>query len=140
MRKGTWILAALLLLASPMTLACVCQARDAKQKLRRSDSVFLGKVTSVENLDARSDAYGEQRIRVTFDVQRRFKGRRADVTLETVINEVSCSGSHFQQGENMLVYAFRTPRGLDVSWSGGVVKEKGNDFKHEIHQLRRLAR
>jgi hypothetical protein len=139
MSKGILILGALLLLTSPIALACVCAAGDAKQKLRRSDSVFLGKVTSVENLGAQTDNYGEQRIRVTFDVQRRFKGRRTDVTLDTVINEVSCSGSHFQQGENMLVYAFRTPQGLDVSWCGGVVKEKENDFKDEIRQLRRLA-
>ena len=125
-----------LLFAADVANACSCNLGSAQDKLKKFGTVFLGTVQSVEKLDQVTD-FNERRIRVTFDVEKRWKGKADAHVLETVQNQSSCSGYWFKAGERFLIYASRGPwGGLDVMWCGGAVSEdEGKAFTTELQYL-----
>jgi hypothetical protein len=89
--------------------ACSCgRVPSVADGLRRSDAVFLAKITAITNVG--KDPYGTPRIRVFFDVSKVWKGHiTAKFEMATLLESSLCEGfraSDAVLGKNLLVYAF----------------------------------
>lgn len=92
-------LATVLTICASAAHACDCAAPpEAKEALKQSAAVFVGKVKSI--------ARGNLRWRsVTFEVERTWKGIEGEsVHVVTAISGASC-GFQFEEGKSYLVYA-----------------------------------
>ncbi len=114
--------------------ACTCSLGTVKHKLENHTSVFLGTVSEVKRLDEKSSR-GEQRIQVSFSVERRWKGKDTDVMLDTWDNKISCEGYWFKEGLRYLVFARPGKNGLTVWYCGGVIQDSSKEFKEHIEFL-----
>ena len=135
MKRLLSVFTLLLLVQFGSASACDCYQGSAREKLRRFDSVFVGTVSSVERLGVVNEA-GEARIRVTFRVDKRWKGEGDSAILDTVHNRSGCFGFWFEQGERFLIYAHDGPwGGLDVWWCGGAIPDTEDAFDIELKYL-----
>jgi hypothetical protein len=106
------------------------------EKLKIFDSVFLGKVISIESKGTKN-WLNEPEITVSFLQIKRFKGNENDLVLDTNQNYSSCTGYWFKEGQTMLIYAKKDKGKLDVFWCGGVIVKEEDPEQLEL-ELREL--
>ncbi|AOE48781.1 hypothetical protein [Kangiella sediminilitoris] len=130
-----------LLTASYEVLACSCRMGGVDEKLSKHEEVFSGVVESVKYLDD-ENVFGDQKIIVTFNVTKTWKGSGQVQVLHTADNGAGCFGYWFEEGEEYLIYAFKQKSGkLNTMWCGGVIPKnyKSNDFTRETSELNELT-
>jgi hypothetical protein len=129
-----------LLLISINVSACSCSLGDVKEKFASHESVFEGTVTEINYYDL-EDAFGDQVIKVKFNVLHQWKGSLNQTELLTVDNRRSCYGHSFKEKQSYLIYAFIERDHLNAWWCGGVLeKEPSESYKEETHSLDKLAK
>jgi hypothetical protein len=133
------MLALFLIFAAFSVWPCSCQIGDVPEKFKNHVSVFTGSVKEITFYKQR-DFFGDQYIRVTFEIDKQWKGSQEQNQLLTVYNEGSCFGYQFEKGETYLVYAFEEEDHLNAWWCGGVLSktESKRAFNSDIRQLDRL--
>jgi hypothetical protein len=132
----------LLLTAYNSAIACSCRLGPVEKKLSDSESVFLGRVSTVIVLDEKNGV-NEDRIIVKFDVNESFKKAESLVTLDTFDNKASCEGYWFKEGEEYLIYAYRMKERLSTYYCGGVIPKNikdNSDFLSELNTLKKLKK
>ena len=128
------------LLTNNVTLACDCDLGSVDDKVNNAESVFLGKVRSV-NILGEKNSLGENRIIVEFDVTIPFKGSDSPITLDTFDNTVSCEGYWFKKGKEYLVYTYEVEERLSTFYCGGVLPknlQKESIFLKELNKLKHI--
>jgi hypothetical protein len=95
--------------AAPRALACSCAPPgEPRAELAAADAVFAGRVVSVEP----QEAAAFPRLAVRFALKAVWKGlpEGDEATLTTAADSAAC-GYHFEEGEEYLVYAYRSDDG-----------------------------
>ncbi|NVJ61545.1 MAG: hypothetical protein HWE27_14210 [Gammaproteobacteria bacterium] len=121
--------------------ACSCRLGSVEEKFKSHEEIFVGTVDSIKYLDAKN-AFGDQRIIVSFKVERNWKGKGSSKILHTANNGMGCYGYWFKEGEDYLVYSFEEDEGrLNTMWCGGVIPKESekNEFENEVIVLNELA-
>ena len=128
-----------LIFAVSTAWSCSCNIGDAREKFKNHVSVFTGIVKEIVFYKER-DFFGDQYIRVTFEIAKQWKGSPEQNQLLTAYNGASCFGYRFKKGQTYLVYAFAEGNELNAWWCGGVLSEKESKgaFDSDIRQLNRL--
>lgn len=126
----------ILLFVSQQMWACSCSLGDVHQKFKEHVSIFQGDVTDIIYYDSK-DMSGDQYIRVTFDIEKQWKGDKDQNQLLTVYNGSSCYGYWFKKGQKYIVYAFEDGDHLNNWWCGGVIQqsETPEKFNKEAQAL-----
>jgi hypothetical protein len=135
------VIGLLSILFSTPIFACSCSMGSTKDAFNTSDSVFTGRVKSVEYLNS-ANVFGDRNIIVHFENPTIFKGDDQPV-LHTAHNGSGCTGYWFKEGEEYLVYAFDRGDGLlDTMWCGGVRAKSKSDkhFNKEMKKVIKLAK
>ena len=135
------IIVFLILFIAPISWACSCNAGDVAKKYTDHVSIFQGTVTEVIFYDS-EDSFGDQHIKVTFEIEKQWKGEPSQKQLFTVFNRASCFGYWFKEKERYIVYAFEEGESLNAWWCGGVIPESENtvNFELEIKVLNEVAK
>ena len=130
------IATALLLIAAPSCWACSCNIGDVKKKYADHTSIFVGTVSELIFYNS-EDTFGDQHIKVTFKIEKQWKGEPEENQLFTVYNRASCFGYWFEKNQRYIVYAFQESDHLNAWWCGGIIPESENDkqFSEEINAL-----
>lgn len=138
MTKFTFAL--LLTLMSPMSWSCSCNIGDVPEKFKNHVSIFQGVVTDLIFYE-QQDAFGDQYIKVTFEVEKQWKGESNQSQLLTVYNGASCFGYWFKEKRRYIIYAFEEGETLNAWWCGGVISEYDNkeSFEEEVSALNKLT-
>ena len=120
--------------------ACSCNIGEVPEKFNDHVSIFQGVVTEVIYYDS-TDMSGDQHIKVTFDIEKQWKGQRNQNQLLTVNNGMSCFGYWYKKGQTYIVYAFEEGDHLNNWWCGGVIpeSERPEGFKSEAKALDALV-
>lgn len=128
-----------LLLISADIIACSCSLGDVSEKFESHESVFEGNVTEIIYFDL-IDAFGDQVIKVEFDVLQQWKGNPNQTELLTVLNSRSCYGYSFKENESYVIYAFIEKDHLNAWWCGGVLeKNQSESYKEETQSLDKIS-
>lgn len=135
-----FIISLLLLLLHHDASACTCELGTVEDKFNSAESVFLGKVKSVEK-KGKKNIFGEDEILVTLHVTKSFKSLENTVVLDTSDNRSSCEGYWFKKDQSYLVYAYNIKNKLSTYYCGGVVPfdtDNNLQFQNELESLNRL--
>lgn len=126
---------------SPVTFSCSCSIGDVEEKFDEHVSVFMGTVKKITFYDS-NDAFGDQRIKVEFELEKQWKGEPSQNVLFTVFNSVSCYGYWFKENQRYVVYAFNEDQSLNAWWCGGVISEADSkeQFMEELDVLNEITR
>lgn len=130
----------LVIIITPISWACNCNIGDAAEKFQKHTSIYQGIVSEVIFFDS-EDAFGDQHIKVTFEIEKQWKGEPSQNQLTTVYNGASCFGYWFKEKQRYIIYAFEEGEHLNTWWCGGVISEfeNTNDFKSEIIKLNEIT-
>ena len=122
-------------------LACSCDIGDVSKKFEEHVSIFQGVVTDLI-FYKQEDVFGDQYIKIIFDIEKQWKDKPNQNQLHTVYNKSSCYGYWFKEKQRYIIYAFEEGETLNVWWCGGVVSEYGNkkSYKEEIDALNELTK
>lgn len=133
--------ALLLLAAIPNAWSCSCRLGSVRQMFKEHVSIFEGTVTEIIFYKER-DRWGDQYIRVTFSIEKQWKGKPGQNQLFTVYNTDSCFGYWFKEGERYLIYAFQEGDHLNAWWCGGILSENESkdEIDDEVRELDKLKR
>ncbi|MGM0883016.1 MAG: hypothetical protein ACQEXQ_18520 [Bacillota bacterium] len=116
-----------------VALACSCEAGTLQEMKDRSDAVFEGTVTSVNQSTLsliRSSAKG---VKASFQVNEVWKGHVTPTIEVYSTGSGDTCGYEFQEGERYLVYARSTGNSLEVSLcSGTVLQSAASDHVAEL--------
>lgn len=93
--------------------ACGCTSTPlTKDSLNDYEAVFSGTVTDIEEMGKEKDSWGEQKVKVTFNVIKWWKGQMTEqITLHTVLNTSSCNGYYFEKKQSYLIFSFKNKDG-----------------------------
>lgn len=116
------------LLQTAFVWSCSCNIGDVKQKFEKHVSIFQGVVIEVIYYDS-TDMFGDQHIKVTFDIEKQWKGEKNQNQLLTVNNGASCYGYWYKKGQRYIVYAFKEGGHLNKWWCGGVIPKSESPEK-----------
>ena len=119
-----------MLMAPKVLWACSCHIGGVAEKFNDHVSIFQGVVTEVLYFDS-TDMFGDQHIKVTFDIEKQWKGQADQKQLLTVNNGMSCYGYWYKKGQKYIVYAFEEGGHLNNWWCGGVISE--SDSPQQFH-------
>lgn len=138
MTKFTFVF--FLTLVSPFSWACSCNIGDVPEKFKDHVSIFQGVVTDLIFYE-QQDAFGDQYIKVTFEIEKQWKGESTQHQLLTVYNGASCFGYWFKEKRRYIIYAFEEGETLNSWWCGGVISEYDNkgSFEEEVSALNKLT-
>ncbi|HPI94930.1 MAG TPA: hypothetical protein PK055_00920 [Gammaproteobacteria bacterium] len=103
---------------SPATFSCSCSLGDVQKKFDEHLSVFMGTVKKITFYDS-NDAFGDQRIKVEFELEKQWKGEPSQNVLFTVFNSVSCYGYWFKENQR---YVFMHLMKVSRLMLGGAVE------------------
>jgi len=107
------IITVLLLSIDANACSCVVVNESQKKKITRffdkSDTIFIGTVTAVEELNKGKRQSSGDPVRYTFQVTEWFKGKSSKKQIEiiTAISEISC-GYNFKIGNSYIVHSLRS--------------------------------
>jgi hypothetical protein len=122
----------LVLFAFPVSgYACSCSLGTVEKKFEGQPVVFLGTVSNINRLEEKN-GFGEDRIQVAFDVEKRWKGSSRENTLDTYDNKVSCEGYWFKEAKRYLIFARKGKNGLTVMPCGGAIVEGSDTFNKQL--------
>lgn len=126
-----------LVLTVQIAAACSCiEPPPPKQALEQASAVFSGKVVEIQQ--------GQQQFapkRVTFEVDRSFKGVEAGRVVVTTAADGAMCGFGFQQGKSYLVYCYGDKEALStnlctrtksIETAGGDLKDLGEGKKPSV--------
>lgn len=130
----------LLTFFSPLTWACSCDIGDVSEKFKEHVSIFQGTVSELIFYEEQDD-FGDNYIKVTFSIEKQWKGKPTQNKLLTVHNGASCYGYRFKQKQRYIIYAFEEGETLNTWWCGGVISQddRKKDFEEEIITLNKLS-
>lgn len=131
----------LMLSGTSLTWACSCNIGDVNKKFEDHVSIFKGKVNEVIFYDS-TDMFGDQHIKVTFDIEKQWKGSPDQNTLHTVYNGMSCYGYWFKENQRYLIYAFERDGELNAWICGGIIEDSddGTGLDEEIQKLNEITK
>jgi len=137
MKKNLFLI--LFLTQTSLSWACSCNIGDVSKKFKDHVSIFQGTATEIIFYES-TDMHGDQQIKVTFDIEKQWKGKPDQNQLHTVYNEGSCFGYWFKEKESYLVYAFERDGKLNAWWCGGVIQDNadGTGLNMEILELNEI--
>ncbi|MGH1541911.1 MAG: hypothetical protein ACRBHB_15905 [Arenicella sp.] len=138
--KTKVLLFAVIFLFSKTVFGCSCSLGGVKQKLEEANSIFYGKVESI-NYKGTENRLGDKEILVTFSIKQSWKGNNKNIILDTAFNRVSCSGYWFEENEMYLIYAYEDNGKLDTYYCGGVFPDKDKEqFDNELKKINELSK
>lgn len=97
----------LLTVLTVQAAACSCDIRSHERDLREAHAVFVGRVLQIganETGDEETRRFAP--FKVTFEVEKGWKGKKGEVAVVTDNNGPPCGGFRFEKGERYLIYAF----------------------------------
>lgn len=113
--------------AVQIAAACSCaEPPPPKQALEKASAVFSGKVVEIQQ--------GQQQFapkRVTFEVDRSYKGVDAGRVVVTTASDGAMCGFGFQQGKSYLVYGYGDKEALNTNLCTRTksIENAGDDLK-----------